>query len=869
VKVICRCRPMNTREKELDCQKVVIVDRDLMQIRLLKPGETTDPKPFTFDSVFDDDSTQAQVYNDAAFNLVNSVLDGYNGTIFAYGQTGCGKSFTMEGVRNGPDELRGIIPKCFEQIFRTISLNTDTTKQYLIQGAYIEIYNEEVRDLLGSDTKAKLDLKEDPDRGVYVKGLSMHVVKDVQSINTLMEKGNKNRTTGFTLMNADSSRSHSIFMVRIETSEPDPNGKGPEDMKFKAGKLNLVDLAGSERQSKTAAAGVRLKEATKINMSLSALGNVISALVAGKGRHIPYRDSKLTRLLQDSLGGNVKCVMIAALSPASDNYEETLSTLRYANRAKNIKNKPKVNEDPKDAMLREYSDEIKRLKALLAAKGLLKDGEVPPDLPAVALEEEDSEEDEGDEGDESYEESESYETSGAVDEASPQRTKKPARKKQPKLNLDGLTEEEKQQVLQKQAELKAEFDDHLTKAKESFDEQMAMLNAQKSEQYERAAQLNEQMEAEQEARKALEGQKEVVDGEHEKHQNQVAEEQKIAADLAEQLEKQMDLERDKYKALVKSLSANFSTERGKHLKAKGDLQAVQQQVKTEKSNLKSKLEMLQQQLLAGGNKIKDLELKRQQELQKAAVEVEEERLKQARLAQERKKMEEAKAELTSNFANIQEEVAIKTKKLTKLMRQYKAAKEEVVDVQQEWEKERGGYLSNLKDIDKELSLFKQIIFNFISKTEYDKIVRRARYDQDSDNWTLPQTSLQVIQPEIKAREKDSGFAQPRSRRGSQEKTEAYMLAKYGKQAQPKQAARPMDAKTAEQFRRNAEKEMASMNNLAMPTSMDVARRRMDPEEAMAGVVPRKPEGPAPARNALGGNAMNIPRRRLSDDDYQV
>jgi hypothetical protein len=181
-----------------------------------------------------------------------------------------------------------------------------------------------------------------------------------------MDKGNKNRAVGSTLMNADSSRSHSIFTINVEMCEKDEADDGEEH--YRLGKLNLVDLAGSERQSKTGASGDRLKEATKINLSLSALGNVISALVDGKSKHIPYRDSKLTRLLQDSLGGNTKTLMIAAISPAADNYDETLSTLRYANRAKNIKNKPKINEDPKDAMLRELQEEIKLLRDQLAGK---------------------------------------------------------------------------------------------------------------------------------------------------------------------------------------------------------------------------------------------------------------------------------------------------------------------------------------------------------------------------------------------------------------------------------------------------------------------------------------------------------------------
>eukprot|EP00026_Physarum_polycephalum_P004441 Phypoly_transcript_04460.p1 GENE.Phypoly_transcript_04460~~Phypoly_transcript_04460.p1 ORF type:complete len:706 (+),score=158.05 Phypoly_transcript_04460:223-2118(+) len=264
----------------------------------------------------------------------------------------------MEGIRTNK-ELRGIIPNSFQHIFDKINLSSDI--QYLVRVSYLEIYNEVIRDLLSDDPKAKLDLKEHPDKGVYVKDLSQKVVRSVEEMDNVMNVGNSNRTVGFTAMNATSSRSHSIFSITVESSSPGPDGK-PH---IKAGKLHLVDLAGSERQEKTGATGIRLKEATKINLSLSALGNVISALVDGKAQHIPYRDSKLTRLLQDSLGGNSKTVMVANLGPAEYNYDETMSTLRYANRAKNIKNKPKINEDPKDALLREYQEEIEKLKAQL------------------------------------------------------------------------------------------------------------------------------------------------------------------------------------------------------------------------------------------------------------------------------------------------------------------------------------------------------------------------------------------------------------------------------------------------------------------------------------------------------------------------
>ena len=285
-------------------------------------------------------------------------LQGYNGTVFAYGQTGTGKSHTMEGQWE-PAELRGIIPRAFLHIFERIEQTHD--QNFLVRASYLEIYNEEVRDLLSKDPKNRLEIKEDVERGVYVKDLTSYVVKGVTEMENVLLAGKKNRSVGATLMNQDSSRSHSIFTVVIESSALGADG----DKHIKAGKLNLVDLAGSERQAKTGATGDRLKEATKINLSLSALGNVISALVDSKTSHVPYRDSKLTRLLQDSLGGNTKTVMVANLGPADYNFDETSSTLRYANRAKNIKNKPKINEDPKDAMLREFQEEIQRLRAAL------------------------------------------------------------------------------------------------------------------------------------------------------------------------------------------------------------------------------------------------------------------------------------------------------------------------------------------------------------------------------------------------------------------------------------------------------------------------------------------------------------------------
>ncbi|KAI4455334.1 kinesin-related [Holotrichia oblita] len=325
------------------------------------------PKSFTFDSVYDQNSYTENIYNDICYPLVESVLEGYNSTIFVYGQTGCGKSFTMEGNRSIQE--KGVISRAFEHIFEAISVTTGV--KYLALASYLEIYNEQIsvyRDLLLPSEKSShgynsLSLKELPNEGLIVPGLTMKPVHNITECEELLNIGSRNRMIGATLMNQSSSRSHSIFTVSIEQISSENNNES-----IKKGKLNLVDLAGSERQTKTGATGDRLKEATKINLSLSALGNVISALVDGKAKHIPYRDSKLTRLLQDSLGGNTRTLMIACVSPASRDYVETLSTLRYANRAKNIYNKPRVNEDPKDTMLRQYQTEIERLKQLLESR---------------------------------------------------------------------------------------------------------------------------------------------------------------------------------------------------------------------------------------------------------------------------------------------------------------------------------------------------------------------------------------------------------------------------------------------------------------------------------------------------------------------
>lgn len=363
--MVVRCRPLNKNEEATNQERIIEVDVRLGQVSVHNPKSSGSLlKTFTFDAVYDMGSKQNELYDYACKPLIDSVLHGFNGTIFAYGQTGTGKTYTMEGVPTDP-ERRGVIPNSFQHIFTHISRSQN--QQYLVRVSYIEIYQEEIRDLLCKDNNKKLELKENPELGVYVKDLSSVVTKNLKEIEHVMNLGNQSRSVGFTKMNERSSRSHAIFIITIECSEMGIDG---EDH-IRVGKLNMVDLAGSERQSKTGVQGQRFKEAAKINLSLSALGNVISALVDGKSTHVPYRDSKLTRLLQDSLGGNSKTVMVATVGPASCHYDETVTTLRYANRAKNIRNKPKINEDPKDALLREFQEEIARLKVQLEERGML------------------------------------------------------------------------------------------------------------------------------------------------------------------------------------------------------------------------------------------------------------------------------------------------------------------------------------------------------------------------------------------------------------------------------------------------------------------------------------------------------------------
>lgn len=367
IKVVARCRPLLPHEAESSYQ-CILLDPSKNEIILTKgiDSSSDENKLFTFDEIIEPSSTQQNVYELSAFQLVESVMEGYNGTIFAYGQTSSGKTHSMMGKPEDPD-LKGLIPRCFSHIISYIH-STSKEKKYMVRCSFVEIYNEEIFDLLKMEKKpTKLEVRHSPSVGFFIKDMTQIMVNSEEEMIKVVLLGNKNKTMAETAMNSNSSRSHTLMIVNVESVESDENLLKP---RITQSKLNLVDLAGSERILKSGIVNdMRLKETTKINLSLSALGNVISALVEGKSGHIPYRDSKLTKILQDSLGGNTKTVMVAAFSPSFNNYNETLSTLRYAARAKMIKNKPKVNEDPKDTLIKKYMEEIKNLKEALARGG--------------------------------------------------------------------------------------------------------------------------------------------------------------------------------------------------------------------------------------------------------------------------------------------------------------------------------------------------------------------------------------------------------------------------------------------------------------------------------------------------------------------
>ncbi|XP_009448841.2 kinesin-like protein KIF13A isoform X4 [Pan troglodytes] len=391
VKVAVRVRPMNRRELELNTKCVVEMEGNQTVLHPppsnTKQGERKPPKVFAFDYCFwsmDESNTTKYAGQEVVFKclgegILEKAFQGYNACIFAYGQTGSGKSFSMMGHA----EQLGLIPRLCCALFKRISLEQNESQTFKVEVSYMEIYNEKVRDLLDpKGSRQSLKVREHKVLGPYVDGLSQLAVTSFEDIESLMSEGNKSRTVAATNMNEESSRSHAVFNIIITQTLYDlQSGNSGE----KVSKVSLVDLAGSERVSKTGAAGERLKEGSNINKSLTTLGLVISSLAdqaAGKGKSkfVPYRDSVLTWLLKDNLGGNSQTSMIATISPAADNYEETLSTLRYADRAKRIVNHAVVNEDPNAKVIRELREEVEKLREQLSQAEAMKAPELKEKL---------------------------------------------------------------------------------------------------------------------------------------------------------------------------------------------------------------------------------------------------------------------------------------------------------------------------------------------------------------------------------------------------------------------------------------------------------------------------------------------------------
>uniref|UniRef100_A0A8C2CI83 Kinesin-like protein n=1 Tax=Cyprinus carpio TaxID=7962 RepID=A0A8C2CI83_CYPCA len=371
VKVAVRVRPFNSREmgKESKC----IIQMSGNTTTIINPKQPKESKSFNFDYSYWSHTTvkdvnyacQKQVYKDIGEEMLLHAFEGYNVCIFAYGQTGAGKSYTMMGKQEKDQE--GIIPLLCEDLFSKISDNNDNSMSYSVEVSYMEIYCERVRDLLNPKNKGNLRVREHPLMGPYVEDLSKLAVTSYNDIQDLMDSGNKARTVAATNMNETSSRSHAVFNIIFTQKRCDSDTDNTSE---KVSKISLVDLAGSERADSTGAKGTRLKEGANINKSLTTLGKVISALAEKVESFIPYRDSVLTWLLRENLGGNSRTAMVAALSPADINYDETLSTLRYADRAKQIRCNAVINEDPNNRLVRELKEEVSRLKDLLYAQGL-------------------------------------------------------------------------------------------------------------------------------------------------------------------------------------------------------------------------------------------------------------------------------------------------------------------------------------------------------------------------------------------------------------------------------------------------------------------------------------------------------------------
>ena len=357
VKVAVRVRPLLETPNETNTETVLSVDQNNSSLSIENKKDSK--LFFTFDNVFSPECTQQEVYESAACEIVKSVLEGYNGTIFAYGQTGSGKTYTMYGKGDGA--TRGIIPRAVAQIFEYVEKNGDKLK-FDIRASYVQLYNDSLLDLLNSQKDApKIILREDSNKSFQMENNTIMQINSIEDLRHVLATGKRNRKVRRTQMNDESTRAHTILSIWITTV----------GSTTKMGRLNLVDLAGSEKSSKAGTQGEALKEGSSINYALLVLGNCISALTSKKAMTvIPYRESPLTKLLKDSLGGNAKTLMIATLSPSSYNAYESLNTLRYAQKAKMIRNNAVVNMDPKDALLQKYQKELAELQTRLAQQSV-------------------------------------------------------------------------------------------------------------------------------------------------------------------------------------------------------------------------------------------------------------------------------------------------------------------------------------------------------------------------------------------------------------------------------------------------------------------------------------------------------------------
>jgi len=458
--------------------------------------------------------------------------------------------------------------------------------------------------LLGKNPRQKLDLKEDPEKGVYVKDLSSYVVKSVEEIEKVMNKGKSNREVGATDMNQDSSRSHCVFIVKVETKQ---KSQLDNEEHIRVGTLNMVDLAGSERSKKTGATGIRAKEGININRSLSALGQVIYALVSpDKNRHIPYRNSKLTRLLQGSLGGNAKTVMLAAFSPADYNYDETMSTLRYATACKKIKNKPRVNQDPKDTMLQLMQDEIDKLKKQLDAQEKVATGEI----------------------------------SSGEDHAN---------KLRKLLEQNDLEKEKIRMELEQKSQKEKEA---LMKRQEKIDEERRHVE--------------------------------------------------------EELKKQ---------------------------------ESVLEKSKREEEELRMKMKQIQNQVMHGGVNLIEATTQQQARLDRLQTEMTEKKQQEEQLEKLLEQQEEERLDLEQNYASKQEEVQQKTKKIKKLWTRYQSAKNEVQDIEYEFQKEREDYLYTIRHLERDLKLKMKIVEHFIPQHMLGKIRGMCQWNEADDTWIVRNREL--------------------------------------------------------------------------------------------------------------------------------